>query len=105
MWLMVPIIRGIEMKQSLNYMFASLLGAVALVVSSAVFADGTTERERTMSRYKNCEWTQAMSKEVYDCVVRNDGFGTHWCFDETVQMNCEPEPLETADKDTGTSQK
>jgi hypothetical protein len=38
-----------------------------------------------------------MSKEVYECVMRNDGVGTHWCFDETVQADCEPAPLETAD--------
>ena len=85
-------------------LFAGLLGAIALIAASVVYADGTTQRERTMSRYANCEWTDAMSKQIYECVVRNNGFGTHWCFDETLQMNCEPEPLETADKDSGTSQ-
>jgi hypothetical protein len=50
-----------------------------------------------MSRYKHREWTAAMSKEVYECVMRNDGLGTHWCFDETAQANCESEPIETAD--------
>ncbi len=83
-----------------------LLGAVALIITaSTVNAAGTTQRERTMSRYAKCVWTDAMSKQIYQCVVRNNGFGTHWCFDETVQMNCEPEPLETADKDSGASQK
>jgi hypothetical protein len=56
-------------------------------------AEGTTERERTMSRYASCKWTDAMSKELYECVKRNNGFNTHWCFDETVQTNCEPDPL------------
>ena len=88
------------MKQGYTELVATFLGAAILITSSYAIAAGTTERERTMSRYKNCEWTQAMSKEVYDCVVRNDGFGTHWCFDETVQTHCEPEPLETADKDS-----
>jgi hypothetical protein len=82
-----------------------LLGAIALIAAYAVYAAGTTQRERTMSRYNNCEWTEAMSKEVYECVVRNNGFSSHWCFDETVQMNCEPESLETAGKDSGVSQK
>lgn len=69
------------------------LGLVGLLAASSAFAVGTTERERTMSRYAKCKWTDAMSKELYECVKRNDGFGTHWCFDETLQMNCEPEPL------------
>ena len=86
-------------------LFAGLLGAIALIAASVVYADGTTQRERTMSRYKNCKWTEAMSKEVYECVIRNNGFGTHWCFDETVQAHCEPEPLETAAEETGVSKK
>ena len=93
----------------MNHRFARLtsvlLGAVALITVSTVNAAGTTQRERTMSRYAKCEWTDAMSKQIYECVVRNNGFGTHWCFDETLQMNCEPEPLETAGKDSGASQK
>ena len=93
------------MKYGFTRLFAGLLGAIALIIASTVYSAGTTQRERTMSRYKNCEWTDAMSKQIYECVVRNNGFGTHWCFDETVQMNCEPEPLETADKDSGVPQK
>jgi hypothetical protein len=93
------------MNQGFIKLIAALLGLCALIAASAVYAAGTTQRERTMSRYKNCEWTEAMSKQIYECVVRNNGFGTHWCFDETVQLNCEPEPLETADKDSGVSQK
>ncbi len=86
-------------------LFAGLLGAIALIAASVVYADGTTQRERTMSRYKNCKWTDEMSKEVYECVIQNNGFGTHWCFDETVQAHCEPEPLDTAAKDSGVSKK
>jgi hypothetical protein len=53
---------------------------------------GTFERERTMHKYRNCHFTKEMSKYVYDCVVRNNGFNTHWCFDETLQTFCKPEP-------------
>ena len=93
------------MNKGFVRLISVLLGAVALIAVSTVNAAGTTQRERTMSRYAKCEWTDAMSKQIYECVVRNNGFGTHWCFDETLQTNCEPEPLETADKDSGASQK
>lgn len=66
----------------------ALLAGLATV---SAFAEGTTERERTMSRYKNCNWTDAMSKQIYQCVKANNGFGTHWCFDETLQTNCTPD--------------
>jgi len=92
------------MKHGFLRLTSVLLGAAVLISVSTADAAGTTQRERTMSRYANCEWTDAMSKQIYECVVRNNGFGTHWCFDETLQMNCEPEPLETADKDSGASQ-
>lgn len=92
------------MKHGFVRLTSVLLGAAVLITVSTANADGTTQRERTMSRYAKCEWTDAMSKQIYECVVRNNGFGTHWCFDETLQMNCEPEPLETADKDSGASQ-
>jgi len=67
-----------------------------LLAGQVAFADGTIERERTMSRYAKCEWTDVMSKELYECVKRNNGFNTHWCFDETLQLNCEPEPIAAA---------
>ncbi len=54
------------MNNGLVRTFAAMLGSLALIAASTVHADGTTERERTMSRYKNCEWTDAMSKEIYD---------------------------------------
>jgi hypothetical protein len=73
----------------------ALIGT-ALIGATSAFAEGTTERERTMSRYSQCKWTDAMSKQVYECVKRNNGFNTHWCFDETVETNCEPDPLPAA---------
>ena len=77
-------------------LIGTVLTLAGLVGSTSVFADGTTERERTMSRYTQCKWTDAMSKEVYECVKRNNGFNTHWCFDETVETNCKPDPLPNA---------
>ncbi|MGD2141577.1 MAG: hypothetical protein PVH25_14360 [Burkholderiales bacterium] len=85
--------------------FVFLLGILGLLAASSAFAVGTTERERTMSRYTHCEWTDAMSKELYECVKRNNGFNTHWCFDETVQLNCEPDPMpDAAAAKTGAAQ-
>ena len=52
---------------------------------------GTIEREQTMLKYKDCEWTDEMGKYTYECVVRNGGFGTHWCYDEALQLHC-PKP-------------
>ncbi len=72
---------------------AATLFMTGLFAASFAFADGTTERERTMSRYAKCEWTDEMGKQLYECVKRNNGFNTHWCFDETLQTNCDPEPL------------
>ena len=84
--------------------FAVVLAALGLFTATAAFADGTTERERTMSRYSKCKWTDTMSKELYECVKRNDGFNTHWCFDETLQMNCDLEALEAAAAEEATAQ-
>ncbi|UCH49723.1 MAG: hypothetical protein JSU95_08170 [Betaproteobacteria bacterium] len=77
-------------------LLTTALAVIGLLATSVAFAEGTTERERTMSRYSKCEWTDAMSKELYECIKRNNGFNTHWCFDETLQTNCEPEPLAAA---------
>jgi hypothetical protein len=86
----------VRLVRLLAVMFAGL-GVFAV---SFAFAEGTTERERTMSRYAKCEWTDAMSKELYECIKRNNGFNTHWCFDETLQLNCEPESLAAPTGDT-----
>ena len=93
------------MNQGFVRLLAGLLGVCVLMAATAVYAAGTTQRERTMSRYKNCQWTEAMSKEIYDCIMGNNGFSAHWCHDETVQAHCEPDPLETANKEPGPSQK
>jgi hypothetical protein len=48
----------------------------------------TIERERAMQRYKGCHFTDEMGQYLYACVKKNDGFGTHWCYDETLELHC-----------------
>jgi hypothetical protein len=77
----------ITMKQ----MSAVLLLSVALGAGVAR-AEGdpapTLERERAMQRYKGCHFTDEMGQYLYACVKKNDGFGTHWCYDETLETFC-----------------
>jgi hypothetical protein len=74
---------------------------VTAIAATAAYADGdpapTYQRERAMQRYKGCHWTDDMGKYVYQCIKRNDGFGTHWCYDETLETYC-PAQLEAAKK-------
>ena len=48
----------------------------------------TIQRERAMQKYKGCHFTDEMGQYLYQCVKKNDGFGTHWCYDETLEMHC-----------------
>ena len=57
----------------------------------------TYQRERAAQKYKACHWTDEMGKYVYECIKRNDGFGTHWCYDETLEQFC-PAQLDAAKK-------
>lgn len=57
----------------------------------------TIQRERAMQRYKGCHFTDAMGKYLYQCVRKNDGFGTHWCYDETLETFC---PAQLAERKT-----
>jgi predicted lipoprotein with Yx(FWY)xxD motif len=73
----------------------ALAGAVALTSvlgAASARAEGdaapTYERERAMQRYKGCHFTDEMGQYLYQCVKKNDGFGTHWCYDETLEMYC-----------------
>jgi hypothetical protein len=63
-----------------------------LLVTSVARAEGdpapTIERERAMQRYKGCHFTDEMGQYLYACVKKNDGFGTHWCYDETLETYC-----------------
>jgi hypothetical protein len=74
-----------------------LLAGLALALASvhAALADGdprpTYQRELAMQKYKGCKYTDEMGKYLYECVKKNNGFGTHWCFDESLEMFC-PKP-------------
>ena len=67
-----------------------LLGLV--VGTGAARAEGdpapTYQREAAMQRYKGCHFTNEMGQYLYQCVKKNDGFGTHWCYDETLEAYC-----------------
>ena len=72
---------------------ATTLSVLALGLGAApVRAEGdpapTIQRELAMQRYKGCHWTDDMGKNVYECIKKNDGFGTHWCYDETLEEYC-----------------
>jgi hypothetical protein len=80
-------------------LLAIALGAANVV--GDVRAEGdpapTYQRERAVQKYKGCHWTDEMGKYVYECIKKNDGFGTHWCYDETLEEFC-PAQLEAAKK-------
>jgi hypothetical protein len=40
-----------------------------------------------------------MGKYVYECIKKNDGLNTHWCYDETLEVYC-PAQLDAAKKAT-----
>ena len=48
----------------------------------------TYQRELAAQRFKGCHFTDEMGKYLYECVKKNDGFGTHWCYDETLEIYC-----------------
>ena len=85
----------------------------ALLVSSSALwaaparAEGdpapTYQRERQMQRYKGCHWTDEMGQYIYACIKKHDGFGTHWCYDETLEVYCPPQ-LEAAKKSADPAQ-
>lgn len=69
--------------------------------STLVRAEGdpapTYQREFAMQKYKGCKYTDEMGRHLYECVKKNDGFGTHWCFDESLELFC---PKPTAQNNT-----
>jgi hypothetical protein len=77
------------------------LTALGALCATAARADGdpapTYQRERAMQKYKGCHWTDEMGQYIYACIKRNDGFGTHWCYDETLEQFC-PAQLDAAKK-------
>lgn len=71
---------------------AVLLGIALGIAAPAARAEGdaapTYQREAAMQRYKGCHFTDEMGQYLYQCVKKNDGFGTHWCYDETLEVYC-----------------
>lgn len=71
---------------------AALLACAAGLGASLVQAEGdpapTYQREAAAQRYKGCHFTDEMGQYLYQCVKKNDGFGTHWCYDETLETYC-----------------
>jgi hypothetical protein len=71
---------------------AAALMLAAGISAGAVRAEGdpapTYQRERAMQRYKGCHFTDEMGQYLFQCVKKNDGFGTHWCYDETLEVYC-----------------
>jgi hypothetical protein len=67
-----------------------MLGCVLSIADVRAEGDPlpTYQRERAMQKYKGCRWTDEMGKYVYECIKKNDGFGTHWCYDETLETYC-----------------
>jgi hypothetical protein len=49
-----------------------------------------------VQKYANCPWTEEMGKALYECVKKNDGFGTHWCFNEMLAVYCEKPTADAA---------
>lgn len=73
-------------------LLVALLGFAAGLGMTPAWAEGdpapTYQREAAMQRYKGCHFTDEMGKYLYQCVKKNDGFGTHWCYDETLETYC-----------------
>ena len=71
---------------------AALLGCTAGLGVNPAQAEGdpapTYQREAAAQRYKGCHFTDEMGQYLYQCVKKNDGFGTHWCYDETLETYC-----------------
>jgi hypothetical protein len=67
---------------------ALALGLGAVGVQAEGDPAPTYQRERAMQRYKGCHFTNEMGQYLYQCVKKNDGFGTHWCYDETLETYC-----------------
>jgi hypothetical protein len=68
-----------------------------LLLPALAHADGpTTQRELAMQKYAKCQWTDEMGKSLYECVKKNNGFNTHWCFDEALETLCPKDPATAA---------
>jgi hypothetical protein len=80
------------MNAMIKVLMAALIGCTAGFAVSPTLAEGdpapTYQREVAAQRYKGCHFTDEMGQYLYQCVKKNDGFGTHWCYDETLETYC-----------------
>jgi hypothetical protein len=81
-----------------SVVFLLLAGSLGMSVARAEGDPAPTiEREKAMQRYKGCHFTDEMGKYLYECVKKNDGFGTHWCYDETLESFCPAQLRKTSE--------
>ncbi|MSQ59018.1 MAG: hypothetical protein EXR36_05090 [Betaproteobacteria bacterium] len=83
--------------KNLAHLYIVLLLSLASIQVATAEGDPkpTYQREAAMQKYKGCKYTDEMGKHLYECVKKNGGFGTHWCFDESLETFC-PKPSAAA---------
>ncbi len=61
------------------------------------WAGGSARREQMVANYSGCDWTDPMGQELYQCIKDNNGFSTLWCFNTTIENNCEEKSAAESD--------
>ena len=61
------------------------------------WAGGSARREQMVANYSGCDWTDPMGQELYQCIKDNHGFSTLWCFNTTIENNCEERSADESD--------
>ena len=61
------------------------------------WAGGSARREQMVANYSGCDWTDTMGQELYQCIKDNNGFSTLWCFNTTIENNCEEKSVAESD--------
>ena len=69
-----------------SIVFLVFLGFASFM--SPVIAEGTSKMERFHLSRANCDWTNEMGEYIYSCIKANEGFNSHWCFNETIAVFC-----------------
>lgn len=64
------------------------------------WAGGSARREQMVANYSGCEWTDPMGQELYQCIKDNNGFSTLWCFNTTIENNCDKKPAADSNLDS-----
>ena len=76
---------------------AVLFLSVFLGLVAQAIAGGSARREQIIAQYKHCAWTNEMGQELYQCIRKNNGFSTLWCFNTTIENNCEKDSVAQRD--------